>query len=113
MMFRLRSDVFVDRWNIRRTHTEGSMSLLPLKLLTFDMRPPRRIRFNRDNSLRQCQRRRNLNQQMNVVLHSANRVDENLNAFANPGGKAQSRGRKSAEIELRRFLVLKTMCTTF
>jgi hypothetical protein len=61
MMRFLRIDVPNDRGNPRGAHAERRIPLLPAQFTAFLVRPPRRIRFDRQHRLRQRQLRRDLN----------------------------------------------------
>jgi hypothetical protein len=61
----------------RPAHAKRSIPLLPRKLETFVVRPPRRIRFDGVNCFRHRQSWWNLDQEMNVILHPANRMNLN------------------------------------
>lgn len=63
-------------------HAKSSIPFLPRKFSAELICPFRRICLDRSHRLSQRQDWRHLNQQMNVVLHSTNGVDEDLFVFA-------------------------------
>src|SRR5216683_4575530 len=75
-----------DRWHNRRTHAERPITLLPRELVPFFARPSRRIRFDGGNCLGQSHDWWELDQEMSVILHTADGMDENPVLLANARG---------------------------
>jgi|SRR5229473_175207 len=73
-----------DRRNKGRAYTKCPITPLPFELLTSLACPSRRVRFNSHNRLCQSHRWRNLNQQMDVVIHTADSVSKDPEVLANP-----------------------------
>jgi len=72
-----------DRWHNRRTHAERPITLLPGELVPFVVRPSSRIRFDGGNRLGQSHDWWELDEEMSVILHTANGMNENPVLFAN------------------------------
>jgi len=76
MMLFLRLDVPDDRRNTGSTHAKRRVPLLPGKFVALFIRPPRRIRFDREHRFRQRQLLRDLDEKMNVIVCATDGVDE-------------------------------------
>ena len=77
------ADVANDHGNNGSAHAEGRVALLPCELVAFLVGPSRGIRFDGENRLGQCQDRWNLDEEMNVIFHSAHGMNKNSVFFAN------------------------------
>jgi hypothetical protein len=71
-----------DRRNAGRTDAKRRITLLPREFIALLVRPPRRIRFDGEDRLRDRQRRRNLDEEMNMIVRPAHGMNENPVVFA-------------------------------
>ena len=78
------SDVPNNGGNIGSTHAKPGIAFLPCEFVSLVIRPARRIRLNREDRLCERERRRNLNQKMDVVVRAADGEDENPVVLADP-----------------------------
>ena len=97
-------DVSHNRRNQRRAHAERRVPLLPREFAPLLVGPSRRIRFDRENRLGQRQRRRNLNQQVHVIVHPAHRVNDHSVVFADASRVGPQAGLKIFRDELAAIL---------
>jgi len=100
----LRLDVSHNRRNQRRAHAERRVPLLPREFASLLVGPTRRIRFDREHHLGKRQRRRNLNQQMHVIVHPAHRVNDHPVVFADARRIGPQAGLKISRDELAAVL---------
>lgn len=73
-------------------HTERGVALLPGEFFELFMGPAGGIRFDCANGLCYGQNRRNPNEQVNVIVHATNRVDEQTVVLANSCGVGPQAG---------------------
>jgi hypothetical protein len=72
--------------NVRLAYPEPAIPLLPCEPASLSGHPTRRICFDLIDCIGNGNGGRKLQQQMNVVFHSANGVHENVLVLANAGG---------------------------
>src|SRR5271155_3542280 len=78
-------NVSSDGRKIRGTHAECRIALLPCEGKAFFSCPPRGIRFHGVDGFGEREGRRDLDEEMNVIVRSADGVDENSLFFADTG----------------------------
>jgi len=78
-------DVSDNRRNKGCAHAECGIALLPCEFMALLVGPLRGIRFDGENRLGKRQRWRDLDEEMNVIVHAADRTNENPVVFANAG----------------------------
>jgi hypothetical protein len=74
------------RRNVRLAYPEPAVPLLPGEPADLARHPARGVRCNVPNGLGNHERRRKLQQQVNMVFHSAHGVDKDALMLANAGG---------------------------
>jgi len=79
----LRVYVSDDRRNERRTHAKRSIALLPRQFASLFVRPSRGIRFDREHRLGERQNRRNLDEEVNMIVRPAHGMNQDPVILAN------------------------------
>jgi hypothetical protein len=77
-------DVSHDCRNVRLTHAERAITLLPREPMYLLLEPSGGIGLHSQHSLGKSHRRRNLEKKVDMVFHSANRVHKDFLVFADP-----------------------------
>lgn len=90
----LRSDVLNYGGSVGTTHAESPIALLPGEFVTLLGGPSGGVGFDGEDHFGNGQARRNLDEEVDVVLHAANGVDEDFKVVANACGVRPKAGLK-------------------
>lgn len=82
VMCLLCADVLNYGGSVGTTDAEGPVALLPGEIVTFLVGPSGGIGFDGEDGFGNGQARRNLDQEVDVVLHAANGLDKNFEIVA-------------------------------
>jgi len=82
----LRSDVFNYGGSVGTADAECSIALLPCEIMTLLIGPSGRVRFYGEDRLSYGQTWGNLDQEVDVIVHAANGVDNNFKVVADACG---------------------------